>query len=119
MSYNQFLLELFENPTHLADSNPAGFSVESSNPVCGDQIELWIDVQDGRLQTIVHRSQGCPPAIAVGELICRALEGASRDTDLLAIVDLEKLEPLPANKRHAVSLAKSLLKKLKAAIADG
>ncbi len=119
MSYNQFLLELFENPTHLASSNPAGLRIESSNPVCGDRIELWIEMRDGRFQTVAHRSQGCPPAIAVGELICRSIEGASQFDDLLAMVELERLEPLPANKRHAVSLAKSLLKKLKVAVGDG
>lgn len=119
MSYNAFLLELFENPAHQANSSPVGFRVESSNPVCGDQIELWIEVQEGRFKTVVHRSQGCPPAIAVGELICRAIEGASRGDDLLAMVELEKLEPLPANKRHAISLAKTLLKKLKVELGDG
>jgi nitrogen fixation protein NifU and related proteins len=47
----------------LAEEDTDGFGIVG-DPLCGDQMRLWIAVEPGRIATIAFKSFGCPGAIA-------------------------------------------------------
>lgn len=52
-------------------------TAHSANPVCGDEIDLDLDDEDGRIVTIAHRTRGCVFTRASASLLARAVEGRS------------------------------------------
>ncbi len=81
-------------------------AVEMNNPVCGDQIRVWIEVDGGRIVAYGYQQRGCWPVVGCLELWGHLLPKLS----VHELVNLELSELLnlvtgvPASKRHAFSL---------------
>lgn len=84
---------------------PASSRVE--NPICGDVLELYLSIDDGRITESRFQATGCPAAIAAGAAITILIEGKSVVEALQIGVEqlLEFLEGLPAHKRHGAEMA--------------
>lgn len=52
-------------------------SAHCANPVCGDEIELELSDESGRIVSIAHRTRGCVFTRASASLLARAVEGHS------------------------------------------
>jgi len=75
-----YLLDLYQNPTHKAPMEDADVSVEGGNPGCGDIVTYHLKVgPDGRLTAISFEGEGCTISQAAAELV--AAESASRTLD--------------------------------------
>jgi nitrogen fixation NifU-like protein len=117
--YNDIVLDHFVNPRHagtLPEHETDGFGLVG-DPVCGDQMKLWIGVRAGRIAKIAFRSLGCPGAIATSSMLTALAEGktieeAKRITDDDVV---EALGGIPERKRHCSLLG---VRALQAAIAD-
>lgn len=102
--YTDAVIDHFMNPRNVGDLPEAetdGFGLVG-DPSCGDQMLLWIGVEDGRIARIAFRSFGCPGAIATSSMLTtlavgRTLEEARRITDDDVI---EALGGIPERKRH-------------------
>ena len=55
-----------ESPTHQARGH---------NPQCGDDLEVQLRVEDGRLRDIRYRGQGCAICIASASMMSEAVKG--------------------------------------------
>ena len=117
--YNDLVIEHFSNPRHvgeLTDDETDGFGLVG-DPSCGDQMKLWIKIDNDRIEKIAFKSYGCPGAIATSSVLCEL----ALNKDLLsakAITDddvIEALEGIPEKKRHCSLLG---VQALAAAIAD-
>jgi nitrogen fixation NifU-like protein len=111
--YTDVVFEHFSNPRNVGTmEDPDGYGkVESS--ACGDLMEMYIKVDDGKISDIKYRTFGCAAAIAsssvASEMIKgRPLEEAEEMTDEKII---EALGGLPNTKRHCSILAASALHK--------
>lgn len=80
--------------------------VELSNPVCGDLVQLKLEVVGDRLTRFRYRFQGCWPVQGCLELLGGLVEGQNVETALgLRFQNfLEAVQGIPASKRHAFSL---------------
>ena len=74
----EYLLELFENPTHRGTLDDADVSVNGGNPGCGDivTIHLMVDEQ-GRAAGIRFEGEGCTISQAAAELVADRMEGTT------------------------------------------
>ena len=55
-----YLLDLYQNPTHKAPMDDADVSLQGGNPGCGDIVTYHIKVgPDGRLAAISFEGEGC------------------------------------------------------------
>lgn len=77
-----------------------------SNPVCGDQVQVGLEIEEGVIRRVTYWAQGCWPVGGCLELLGRRLPGCSVDevrswqvTDLLSWV-----HGVPVSKRHAFSV---------------
>ena len=105
--YNEKVLDHFEHPRNVGIiQNPNGVG-EVGNPVCGDVMKVYLDVEDGIIKDIKFQTFGCGAAIATSSMVTELVMGKSID-DALEISNkavAEALGGLPQNKMHCSNLA--------------
>lgn len=85
----------------------------ASNPVCGDDAEIWLRVKDGMVEDVRWKARGCPPTLAALDLLAERVIGTASPAALkLSVDDLAGgLPGLPPTSRHACVLAIEVMKK--------
>lgn len=80
--------------------------VELSNPVCGDEIRLQIEVSVDRIIGFGYQAKGCWPVYGCLEFLGARCMGRTVDEVLSYRLEdfLSDIEGVPASKRHAFSL---------------
>jgi len=65
-----YLLDLYQNPTHKGPMDDADVSQQGGNPGCGDIVTYHIKVgADGRLTALSFEGEGCTISQAAAELV--------------------------------------------------
>lgn len=105
--YSAKVLEHLENPRNVGEIENASAIGKSANPVCGDMLQLYLRLRDGRIESAGFLVQGCPPSIAAGSVLTELVTGMSvEDACRLSPRDITTaLESLPRNKEHCSVLA--------------
>jgi len=103
--------------THFLAPRPAGRPPgatavgRAENRVCGDLLELHLEVRGERLGALGYDARGCSSVRATASLVCDELEGASlaaaTTLDVAALVAASG--GLPPNKAHACSVVQRAL----------
>lgn len=104
--YSAALWEHFESPKHRGRPESFQLSVRQSNPICGDDLELFLGYDSHQNVTLSFEARACPPVVAGASMVCQWARGRSRQ-ELLALRAEEIgewLAPLPPQKKHAVAL---------------
>jgi nitrogen fixation NifU-like protein len=117
--YNDKVIDHFVNPRNvgeLAEDETDGYGLVG-DPSCGDQMKLWISIQENRIDRIAFKSFGCPGAIATSSMLTdlakgKTVEEAKRITDDDVV---EALGGIPERKKHCSLLG---VLALQAAIKD-
>jgi nitrogen fixation NifU-like protein len=74
----EYLLDLYENPTHRGAIDAADVSVNGGNPGCGDVITIHLKVgAEGIVEQIMFEGEGCTISQAAAELVSNRMEGSS------------------------------------------
>lgn len=109
-------LDHFQAPRGAGELPRPDARVQVSNPVCGDELTLDLALAEGRISGLAWRVRGCSGAIAAASALHERARG--RTPGEAAAIDEAALEallgPLPALKRHGLTLA---LDGLRAALA--
>ena len=117
--YNEVVVDHFMNPRNvgeLAESETDGFGLVG-DPLCGDEMKLWISVRSGKIGRIAFKSFGCPGAIATSSMLTSLADGKTID-EAKRITDDDVVEAfggIPEKKKHCSLLG---VRALQAAIAD-
>jgi nitrogen fixation NifU-like protein len=109
---------LWLQPNHLANPRNGGeledanAVAEETNPVCGDRLQLSLNVLNGQNEAARFLAYGCPPTLACGSLMAEMLEGMSVENALKLkrgeiVAALGGLSP---QKQHAAALAIEVLR---------
>ena len=85
--YQQVILEHSKKPRHRGKTNPVHRYHRGHNPLCGDTIELTVQLnQTGdRIEDIKFEGEGCAIAIASADLMADAVRGKSVEEVLLIV----------------------------------
>ena len=116
--YSPQLLDHFEHPRNAGELAKADASARVENPVCGDVLELQLQVEGERIAAARFRAKGCVPAMACGSALTELVVGKTvgeaaklRREDVVAAVG-----GLPEASAHAAAVAidalQAALKKL-------
>ncbi|MGD9911596.1 iron-sulfur cluster assembly scaffold protein, partial [Methanothrix sp.] len=81
------------------------------NPVCGDLMEIFIKVRDGKIEDIKFRTFGCGAAIATSSMITEMARGKSLEEAMRITRNdvADALDGLPPQKMHCSNLAADAL----------
>jgi nitrogen fixation protein NifU and related proteins len=110
--YSNKVMEHFAHPRNVGViENPSGVG-KVGNPVCGDIMELFIKVEDGKITDAKFRTFGCGAAIATSSMVTEMVKGKTIE-EALQLTNkavAEALGGLPAVKMHCSVLAEDALK---------
>ena len=112
-AYSEKVLEHFKNPRNVGElENPDGVGIEG-NPVCGDLMEIHIQVEDDRITDIRFKTFGCGSAIATSSMVTEMAKGKTLDEALTITRNdvANELDGLPKQKLHCSNLAADALHK--------
>jgi nitrogen fixation NifU-like protein len=103
-------------PGNFGPLEPADGHARITGP-CGDTMEIWIRVSEGRIAEARYTTDGCWPSIASGSAAARLAEGRTlEEAARIKQADvLDALGGLPPESQHCALLASNTLR---AAVAD-
>ncbi|MBW2584553.1 MAG: Fe-S cluster assembly scaffold protein NifU [Deltaproteobacteria bacterium] len=111
--YSEKVMEHFSNPRNIGEIENADGVGEVGNPVCGDMMSFYINVEDNKITDVKFKTFGCVAAIAVSSMVTemamgKTLEEAKKITKQSVA---ESLDGLPKEKMHCSNLGADALSK--------
>jgi nitrogen fixation NifU-like protein len=111
VGYSKKVMEHFMKPKNVGViENPDGYG-KVGNPVCGDVMEIFIEVKNDIITDIKFRTFGCGSAIATSSMVTELAKGKHVD-DAIKITRSDvanELDGLPSQKMHCSNLAADAL----------
>ena len=109
--YSKTVMEHFKKPKNVGIIENADGMGEVGNPLCGDMMSIYLEIEDETIKDIKFQTFGCGAAIAVSSMLTEMAKGKT-------IVEAKKitnkdvaaaLEGLPKNKLHCSNLGADAL----------
>jgi nitrogen fixation NifU-like protein len=73
--YREIILEHSKHPRNRGTLDPADFSYEDVNPMCGDEIRIDVRVRDDHISEIRFSGRGCAVSQASASILTEMAEG--------------------------------------------
>ena len=77
--YQQVILEHNKKPRNFGKLEPCTHHADGHNPLCGDQLQLTLQVQEGRIADIKFEGSGCAIDVASASLMTGAVKGKTTE----------------------------------------
>jgi nitrogen fixation NifU-like protein len=76
--YREIILDHYRNPRNRGDlPTPPAVRSEGFNPLCGDEVQVYLDVHDGVVDDIRISGQGCSISQSSASMMSQAVKGRS------------------------------------------
>jgi nitrogen fixation protein NifU and related proteins len=76
--YQNVILEHNRSPRNYRVMDDADRRAEGNNPLCGDQLTVWLKVEDDTITDVSFQGMGCAISRASASLMTAAVKGKSR-----------------------------------------
>ncbi len=73
--YQQLIIDHGRTPRNFRKLNDANHIKEGHNPLCGDQLTLYVKERDGVIEAVTFEGQGCAISKASASMMTEALTG--------------------------------------------
>ncbi len=81
--YRELILDHARSPRHFGKLPHATHSAEGINPLCGDKLKLYLDVDDARnIRSACFEGSGCAISVASASLLTDTIIGLSEEEAL-------------------------------------
>ncbi|HEX6511980.1 MAG TPA: SUF system NifU family Fe-S cluster assembly protein [Chloroflexota bacterium] len=107
--YREIILDHYKQPRNRGELDPRSARVEGNNPLCGDEIQVDVRLNDGELNDIAFEGRGCSISQASASMMTQAVKDKplpdvqhliedfkgmmhGQEVDLEELGDLEALE---------------------------
>jgi len=77
--YRQLILDHYHQPRNFGRLVNPNASVKVNNPLCGDSLQLELEIKHNRIKDIGFTGQGCAISIASASIVTEYLKGKSLD----------------------------------------
>jgi nitrogen fixation NifU-like protein len=111
--YTDKVMDHFSNPRNIGEIEDADGVGEVGNPVCGDMMSFYINVQNNKISNIKYKTFGCVAAIAVSSIVSEMAMGKrlSEAKKITKKSVADSLDGLPKEKMHCSNLGADALAK--------
>ncbi len=114
--YSEIVKEHFLNPRNflMGDENAYPHDAEGivGNPICGDQMKMFLQIEDGKIKDVKWKTYGCASAIASTSALSELAKG--RTLEQAAEIGAEEIADflggLPKHKFHCSVLGHEALR---------
>ncbi len=103
--YRETILDHYHNPRHRGQLEAPAVKVEGINPLCGDELTLYLTVADGKIEDVKLEAKGCSINMASGSMMSELVHGHSIE-DAKKVIDTFKQMML--NKSAEIELPEEL-----------
>lgn len=83
--YSELILDHYQHPRNFGSFNQASFISKAFNPLCGDEIELFLMIKNDKIEDIKFKAKGCAISIASASMLTEYLKGKRK-------VELKKID---------------------------
>lgn len=111
--YKEELLEHYREPQNFGKLVDFTISSRQTNPLCGDDVELFVQIKKNTISAISFQGNGCAVSIAATSVLTQYSKGKSKDeltrfseSDMLNLLGIEVSE----TRKKCALLALSVLK---------
>ncbi|MGI8476736.1 MAG: Fe-S cluster assembly sulfur transfer protein SufU, partial [Thermomicrobiales bacterium] len=77
--YREIILDHNKNPRNKGFLDPADYSFEDTNPLCGDELRMDLRVSGDRLTDVKFSGRGCAVSQASASILTEMIEGMTLD----------------------------------------
>src|SRR3972149_118445 len=88
--YTEVILDYYRHPRNYGKLEDANASARDLNPLCGDEIEIYAKIEDGKIKDIKFHGKGCAISQAATSMLTERLKGK----DIQEIKEIGKPEIL-------------------------
>lgn len=112
--FNDIIVENFSSPRFAEELPHADLTLELGNPVCGDRIQVQLQLAGGVISKARYQAWGCATSLATGNIFCGFVDAKPLalvlDTPAGAMADmLGELEP---SQHHCLEMLRALFAQL-------
>ena len=110
-TYTETVIDHAMNPRNVGSIQEADGFASVTGP-CGDTMEIWLRVKDGRIREATFWTDGCGTTIAAGSMVTELAKGKAVSEALRTSRQgvLDALGGLPEQSTHCALLAANTLK---------
>ena len=114
--YSDIVKDHFLNPRNFLMGDESQFDYDAvglvGNPICGDQMKMYIKVKGDKIEDVRWKTYGCASAIASTSALSEIAKGKTLDEALgISAEDIDEyLGKLPKHKFHCSILGHDALK---------
>lgn len=73
--YKELILEHYKQPRNRGELEPPAISAEGLNPSCGDELELFLLVEEDVIKDVKFTGEGCAISQASASMMTEAIKG--------------------------------------------
>src|SRR5688500_11671491 len=73
--YRDFILDHYRRPRNKGTLDPADFTYEDTNPLCGDEVRIDVRVAGDRVADVKFSGRGCAISQAAASILTEMVEG--------------------------------------------
>ena len=73
--YQEIILDHNKRPRNYREIDPHTHFAEGTNPVCGDEISVYLKVDDGKIEDVSFQGEGCAISKASASLMTTGVRG--------------------------------------------
>jgi nitrogen fixation NifU-like protein len=77
--YREVILDHYRTPRNKGELPPPATCTEGTNPLCGDEIKIYLDVRDGVVTDVRFSGHGCSISQASASMMTAAVKGKTID----------------------------------------
>jgi nitrogen fixation protein NifU and related proteins len=77
--YKEVILDHYRSPRNKGRLDPHDVALERNNPLCGDEIELFLRFQGDDLEGVAFEGKGCSISLASASMMTEKVRGLSTE----------------------------------------
>ena len=77
--YKEVILDHYKSPRNKREMPDAELSCSKNNPLCGDEITVFVHEDDGKVLDVSFLGQGCSISQSSASMMTEAVNGATRE----------------------------------------
>jgi nitrogen fixation NifU-like protein len=77
--YKEVILDHYKSPRNKRELPGANRTCSRNNPLCGDEITVSVDVEDGRIAAVAFQGAGCSISQSSASMMTQAVAGQTVD----------------------------------------
>jgi nitrogen fixation NifU-like protein len=77
--YQEVILEHNKNPRNFREIPDADKTATGNNPLCGDALRVYVDMEDGKVKDVSFKGSGCAISKASASMMTQVVKGKTKE----------------------------------------